>query len=794
MDVSAVAPFTRVGCPACGEETRVKTQFGNYRLERRLAIGGMSVVFVARDTVLDREVAVKILNEDYSSDERRISAFEEEARVTASLSHPNIVRVLTTGRAFGRFFIAMELVPGGHFERYIREQGKVSEARMLPLAIQIANGLKAAHAANLIHRDVKPGNILLDGEGNAKLVDFGLALVTHGGMARANELWATPYYVPPETVEGAPEDFRADVYAFGATLYHALAGRPSCGEERMATDILRAAKKNIVPLHQAEPALSMAVCEIVDKAMAYEPSQRYSSYDELLHDLEDAAKHVKLGIARETAGDVANRRAKRKLQERLAIAGSAVVVAIAALGGLAWILRDDAGDDVVDVPPASAPRANDGGGGGDDDLALRPIDVAGRYDEARAALRAAAFDEAIEAFVRLRDNPEIAEPTRSWAGVEAVLAAYLGGAPERARQLGADARRHIRDAGHEDPEISRLALPVLRQLGELEALKPDVPPGGATVDGPQLIAWMLAALKNWEHGMLVAAEPLLRAIDAAELPPHAQWASFYQEIARDHLHDLELLTDPVFTTTPADAAAADAAIRTLDRRIDELRTHGRARFNIRAWQLDLARHRLAHGGSAPALPQPPVADAGSPVPDDPPDVDAGIDYPWIGPVAALAAEFRFSEAAVLLRSVETSEETSAAQLAWLTLTEAANVFLGDLEEDLVKSSGAVIPRLELKSGDEARDVRFDGRGALVDGDARMIRWADVSPGALIDLHRDRVRQTASGIEALRRHECAIAFDWLAGDRARAMAAAARLADQHPAFRTRWDAILPHLPR
>jgi len=183
----------------------------------------MSMVFAAKDNTLGREVALKILSEEYSANERRIAAFEEEARLTASFSHPNVVRVLTTGRAFGRFYIAMEFVPGGHFEHQINERGKIPELELLPIAIEVAQGLKAAHAAGLIHRDVKPGNILLDAEGHAKLVDFGLALVTHGGKAQATEMWATPYYVPPETVEGHPEDFRSDIYAFGATIYHALA-------------------------------------------------------------------------------------------------------------------------------------------------------------------------------------------------------------------------------------------------------------------------------------------------------------------------------------------------------------------------------------------------------------------------------------------------------------------------------------------------------------------------------------------------------------------------------------------
>src|SRR5688572_30289950 len=121
MNVEEIPPFSNVGCPACGEQNRVKCEFGPYTLVRRHAVGGMSMVFAAHDPTLDREVALKILSEDFSADERRIAAFEEEARITASFSHPNVVRVLTTGKAFGRLYIAMELVPGGHFEHQIQE-------------------------------------------------------------------------------------------------------------------------------------------------------------------------------------------------------------------------------------------------------------------------------------------------------------------------------------------------------------------------------------------------------------------------------------------------------------------------------------------------------------------------------------------------------------------------------------------------------------------------------------------------------------------------------------------------
>ena len=264
MNVAPVGPFSNVACPYCGKHTRVKREFGPYTLLRRHAIGGMSVVFVAQDNTLNREVAVKILNENYSADTRRIDAFEEEARVTCSFSHPHVVRVFTTGRAFDRYYIAMELVVGGHFEHQIEERGTIPEREMLPLAIQVAEGLKAALGAGLIHRDIKPGNILLDAQGNAKIVDFGLALLLgKGGTAQAKEIWATPYYVPPETIEGHPEDFRSDMYAFGATLYHALAGKPPCNEESMATNLLREAKRQVIPLHTAAPWVTPRTCAVV---------------------------------------------------------------------------------------------------------------------------------------------------------------------------------------------------------------------------------------------------------------------------------------------------------------------------------------------------------------------------------------------------------------------------------------------------------------------------------------------------------------------------------------------------
>ena len=779
MDVSAVAPFSNVDCPTCGEQTRVKREFGPYTLTRRHAMGGMSMVFVAQDNTLGREVAVKILSEEFSADERRIAAFEEEARITASFSHPHVVRVLRTGKAFDRFYIAMELVPGGHFEHQIRERGKIPELEMLPLAIEVAQGLKAAHAAGLIHRDVKPGNILLDAEGHAKLVDFGLALVTQGGKAQAAEVWATPYYVPPETIEGYPEDFRSDIYAFGATLYHALAGTPSCGEESMATDVLREAKKKVVPLGVMDPSLSFEVCSIVDKAMAYHPPDRYSSYDELISKLEIALKRLVSGQAGEfdTHASVSRRRAEKKRSELvvLSVAGLALLGAVA--GGIWWITRESPAP-VVKIPavPAEVPIIPEA-----DSAAT--TDIAKYYREARAAVEAGEFDKAAAGFLKLREDATVQEPTRTWAGVEAVVAKYLAGESSDARKEAQATAAHAATVAEGAPRIGEVLSKTLDRLAQLPGIPVKAVVTSGT-DASHVIAWLLAGLKNWEQGMTGEAAVFFSAVASAKISQDEQWLSIYQKIAGDYLSDQKLLSADVFAKLPPDVAGCEAAVAELDGILGKLKTRGRARYNVRAWQLDLARHAKLLG--IPKTGQPERTDPGAPV-WDPLTAQAKV--------SAYSQECRFVEASALLKSFSSSPP-DALRASLLSLTEAAAAFLADLKDDLAKQPAA--GEFSMKSGEIARSITVDAAGNLTVTDSAMRRrpakWADFSPDALIGLHRLFVKNPKSEEERLRRHECAISYDWLAGDRDRALAAATTLAQGSSAFKQRWDMIASGLPK
>jgi tRNA A-37 threonylcarbamoyl transferase component Bud32 len=769
MDVSTLAPFTEVECPLCCSKTVVKREFGPYTLLRKHAIGGMSVVFIAHDNTLDREVALKILNEDFSADERRIAAFEEEARITAAISHPHVVRVMTTGRAFGRFYIAMELVSGGHLEQQIRDRGALPEDEILPLALHIAEGLLAAHQAGLIHRDIKPGNILLDAAGNAKIVDFGLALVTKGGSARAEEFWATPYYVPPETIEGQHEDFRSDIYAFGATLYHALAGQPPCKEESMITTVLIEAKRNIPPLSLVAPWLHAETCAVVDRMLAYEPAKRFQSYRDLIAAF-DGILHQRVadGLAPETTAMRRRRLAKKR--ERLWMTGVGVLCA-GALGGVVYFLSRpekppeprpvDSVASVVEVPVAEK--------GTDPAVASR---IATRYRTARAALESGDLTKAREEFAALRDDPEVKEPTATWAGVEAVIAALLDGHGDDARTEAERSLAHLNEFSEVDAALKDSLSPALEHVGNLAAADPaNLSPGKASL--AETMAWMLTGLKEWEQGRWDLAGKFFEAVVAAKAGEGNDWAKLYQRIARNYLDDKALLAPLALKELPADAASTKKHREALDQAFKALKTKGRARYNARIWQFELVRHERELK-EAEAKPKPPVAPAWA-------DIRADVEK--------LCGEYRFAEAAQRLKGAGKPEEAPE-RAAWLALTESAATLFPALEADLKKGT-VEVPLMLKESG--AAFVKASGGAegylTVIDatGTAKEIAWKELSPGSVIDLHRQLVKGAADE-EKLRRHEAAIAFDWLAGDRDRAKTAGDRLAQDNEAFKRRWEPI------
>lgn len=773
MDISSVAPYTRVVCPGCGVENRVKKHFGHYTVTRRHAIGGMSSVFVAKDDTLDREVALKILSEEYSEDEMRIAAFEQEARLTASFSHPSVVRVLTTGKAFDRFYIAMELVQGGHLEGMIRKQERIPELEMLPLAIQIAEGLKGAQSAGLIHRDVKPGNILLDSDGNVKIVDFGLALVTKGGTATATEIWATPYYVPPEAIEGQEEDFRADIYAFGATLYHALAGKPPCNEESMVTNVLREAKKQILPLQKVCPDLLDETCAVIDRAMAYEPENRFSSYDAMIDGLKAALKAAK-GEA-ETDGEGFTRSEQRavlrsRMKRKVTILAGAAVFLVAVFGTvIAVVSLKEEEEPVEDKPVVNVDEGNE-----DVDKGSSPGDIAKRYFSAQRAMKSGELKKAEFAFFQLLKDENVEEPTRTWSGLQSVVAPMMDGRMGDARAKARKVREHLKSG---DPAISEefiaSVLPLMDGFSSLRFFDADeiITEGGG---GERFMGYLIAGLKNWEQGLLDRAVPFFEQIASDSSLADDGVMSIYHEVSKKYLSDYDLLSSEALKEDPTTVVECLNMTDELNRILALLETNGRAKFNVKA--------RLAR---LPHLGKELMAGQLEKIKEERDD---------LAEIESFAKSYEFARLLEYISEME--EDPPGSKISSLRdVAESALVFYSLTKADLVENP--VTLDAYLADGTEVTGIAIDAESRLVarigEGELREIGWTDIPPDSMIEIYRELVKFTASEPERLRRHESAIAFDWLAGDRERALSAAAKLSEDNNSFKKRWEEMAAGLP-
>jgi len=267
--------------------------FGNYQLERELGQGGMGTVYLAQDSGLHRQVALKILRSDLGDDPSFAKKFLEEVEVTASLAHPNIIRVFTLGEQDGRLYLVMEHLDQPSLENRMENQAKVSERDVLEIGIGIASALQFAHEeTGLIHRDIKPGNILF-GRGNIpKLADFGLAAGARSAQGQQDEIWGTPYYVSPERLLREPEDIRSDIYSLGATLYHAIAGRPPFEAETAEEVAKRHISDRPPPLRSLCPEAQEQTVITLDKCLAKKSDIRWASYTDLISQLADALRRL----------------------------------------------------------------------------------------------------------------------------------------------------------------------------------------------------------------------------------------------------------------------------------------------------------------------------------------------------------------------------------------------------------------------------------------------------------------------------------------------------------------------
>ena len=301
IDVTGLEPGDGITCPYCAHQFNITRQFGNFMLERQLGAGGMGAVYLGRDLTLNRTVAVKVLKPELVSDEKFLNTFLREAEITASLNHPNIVQVYAFGQHEGVYYMVVELISGGSLDDRIAERGQVTELEGIEIGIAVARGLECAlQRGNLIHRDIKPGNILFNANNTPKVVDFGLSLSYNTTDHFDGEIWGTPYYVAPEKLEREAETFKSDLYSLGATLFHAMSGRPPYEGEDPNSVAMMHLNGNVVSLKAFVPDISDQTAFAVAKAMARYPEDRYDSYAEFIAQLEDAKRRITDPNYRET--------------------------------------------------------------------------------------------------------------------------------------------------------------------------------------------------------------------------------------------------------------------------------------------------------------------------------------------------------------------------------------------------------------------------------------------------------------------------------------------------------------
>jgi serine/threonine protein kinase len=278
--IVAQAVVTTTGDPRLG------TQLAGYRIEVLLGAGGMGIVYRAHDPRLKRDVALKLLAPELVADEGFRERFLQESELAASLEHPNVIPIHDVGEAEGQLFIVMRLVEGGDLKRLLSDEGPVQPGRALLLVAQVADALDTAHTRGLVHRDVKPSNVLLDEREHVYLADFGLTrrLGEAGTALGAAQSLGTIDYVAPEQIRGEEVDGRADLYSLGCLLYECLTGEPP---------FARASDAAVLFAHlEDQPPSPPGLEEVMTKALAKDPDERYQSGRELV----EAAREA-LGIA-----------------------------------------------------------------------------------------------------------------------------------------------------------------------------------------------------------------------------------------------------------------------------------------------------------------------------------------------------------------------------------------------------------------------------------------------------------------------------------------------------------------
>jgi hypothetical protein len=601
LDVGDLEPFAKVHCPICGTAMRVRTQLKNFTLVEVLGAGGMGAVYKALDTNLNRMVALKVVRKEYSADSEYLEKFEREARITASVTHPNVVKVYSFGSDHGLFYIAMELVDKGSLDDLMNLQGRVAEIQAVAVGIQVAQGLQAAHQKGLIHRDVKPGNILFADAQTAKIVDFGLALLAEHEAEERGEVWGTPYYVAPEKLDHHPEDFRSDMYSLGGTLFHAIAGRPPFEADTASMVALKHLKSRPVSLQAFAPDVSSATAYVINRTLHKDPEQRYQSYAELIEHLEYARTQLLEAVNRP-------RRPKQRVvvesksqQNVLGVITLVLILLILGVGAVLYVDR------------ASIFGTHDtGAAAAGPDATASATKMHDQLEGARKQMIAGDAAGAMQTLKDLDDQSDLTQPFQNWITMNEGIAALM-------QENLSDARGWFRVVEQRakfstDPADKGL-IDFFSKVGVAMRGGNSITPAMGTtyaLDSEEALAPFIYALKDWNISKFEDAGGLLALYLASTPKPPYEWVADYKPIAQKYADDEAAYEKAGVAISAADTPEKMAAAL---KQLDDLKSRVKGKLAARLERME-KQFRRAGAGATPE-PSAPEAAATPPAPAEP---------------------------------------------------------------------------------------------------------------------------------------------------------------------------------
>ena len=769
IDVTALEPYTKLKCLHCGEMVRVRRKFDHFVIVRQIGEGGMSRVFEAEDETLGRRVALKILNRQFGRNAARVEQFRREALITATVNHPNVIKLYTVGHDQGYFYIAMELVGGGSLEQRIRDQGKLPEGEVLRIGREVAEGLRAAHRAGLVHRDVKPANILFTENNTAKVVDFGLALFAERDVDDSGEIWATPYYVAPEKVIENKEDHRSDIFSLGGTMYHALTGKPPHKANTNSIHELRVIKCRRVSLEDSGLRFSARTQMVVNRAMAFKPEERFATYDDLVEELRFAEGLLGRSLLR-----------RGSLRVRTAIGALAAVVAAFAIG---WVVRNTGERRAASITAAPAIIEKELA---DDSVTLQTgaQTTADRFIQAREVLLKGRFAEARGLFDGIiRDGAR--QPTLNWARFNSALCAIATGQKEDAsalfQRIAAEAAMPATttDADKLAAFFSKLGGFMSKNLG----IGADATKLAYAETNEEVMGWLALGLAEWHFGdPRTGAEHIAKFLSGTPAEKDLEWVPRYRVLVEPYIHDIgvvrSLKRGNVKTLDEAQAALAEvkdarARMRTAGNISDILaKIESGLDKQLKRLRLDNQREEMA---AAAALQKRELAQLNE----------------LVSTLPALVHGYDFSAVIQVLQDTRyESGEVQTALEARLYLYAKSQEFMSQLRTDintrgcqarLARQEGAAIEGRVTAADTKQFTIAID-RGAIA------VPIATVEPDSLLDMAHAFCSQITDSTEYYRRQELMAAFARIEGSH-NAATIAAQLMEENRDFRARWMQVL-----